>query len=86
MDTSKQVVKDTFETSSEKDNMELNELTLKYFELEATIHKMHCKKNDLEKEIMNEYNNKSKIYTLIQKKQKAQEDEIINNNLNAKII
>jgi len=61
------------------ENMTLQELVLKYFEMERDIEKMNKKKLEYEKEIMEQYNLKGNIYVLIKKKQKEQEDEIEEN-------
>lgn len=59
--------------------MTLQELVLKYFEMENEIDKMNIKKQEYEKEITDQYRIKGKIWTLIKKKQKEQEDEIEEN-------
>jgi hypothetical protein len=61
------------------ENLNLSELTIKYFELEREIDKMNLKKQEYEKEINEQYNNKGKIYVLIRKKQQEQEQEIEEN-------
>ena len=61
------------------ENLDLSELTIKYFEMEREIDKMIIKKQEYEKDINEQYNLKGKIYVLIRKKQKEQEDEIEEN-------
>jgi len=61
------------------DNLDLQELVLKYFEMEREIDKMNQKKLEYEKEITQQYNIKGNIYVLIKKKQKEQDDEIEEN-------
>lgn len=61
------------------ENLDINELTLKYFEMEREIDKMLIKKQEFEKDINEQYNLKGKIYVLIRKKQQEQENEIEEN-------
>lgn len=61
------------------ESLDITQLTVKYFEMEREIDKMNIKKQEYEKEITEQYNNKGKIWTLIKKKQKEQEDEIEEN-------
>jgi hypothetical protein len=58
------------------ENLTLEQLSLKYFEMEREIDKMNIKKQEYEKEITEQYNNKGKIWTLIKKKQQEQEQAI----------
>ena len=58
------------------ENLTLEQLSIKYFEMEREIDKMNIKKQEYEKEITEQYNNKGKIYILIRKKQQEQEQAI----------
>jgi len=58
------------------EDLTLEQLSLKYFEMEREIDKMLIKKQEYEKEITEQYNNKGKLYVLIRKKQNEQEQAI----------
>jgi len=58
------------------ENLTLEQLSFKYFVMEREIDKMNIKKQEYEKEITEQYNNKGKIWTLIKKKQEEQEQAI----------
>jgi hypothetical protein len=61
------------------ENLNLSELTIKYFQMEQDIEKMNIQKEKYQEEINEQYNIKGNIYLLIKKKQKEQEDEIEEN-------
>ena len=66
------------------EDLTLEQLSLKYFEMEREIDKMTLKKQEYEKEITEQYNNKGKIYVLIRKKQNEQEQAIKDKQLKLK--
>nr|WPF46538.1 MAG: hypothetical protein [Lake Baikal virophage 5] len=66
------------------EDLTLEQLTLKYFEMERDIDKMTLKKQEYEKEITEQYNNKGKLYVLIRKKQNEQEQAIKDKQLKLK--
>lgn len=66
------------------EDLTLEQLSLKYFEMEREIDKMMIKKQEYEKEITEQYNNKGKLYVLIRKKQNEQEQAIKDKQLKLK--
>ena len=55
------------------ENLTLEKLTLRYFEMENEIDKMNIQKGKYQEEIHEQYNLKGELWVLIRKKQKEQE-------------
>ena len=58
---------------------DLKDLTYKYFEFDSELGRLNQQKNEIDEEIMNQYNERLKVYNLIKEKQN-EEDEIRKQN------
>ena len=61
------------------ENLDLTQLTVKYFEMEREIDKMNKQKEEYQEQITKQYSLKGDVWVLIKKKQKEQEEEIEEN-------